>query len=202
MKADSKYISLKSAAGLYGYTRDHLGLMIRQGKLQGVKLGSYYVTTNEWMAEYIKNFADPNHPTAKGKLSNRFLSKILSAPENGAPSVRKKETVAAAKPAATDDKQTKCDIISKDGSDNDLGKKILEELIRYGSFSGDCNDNIDGDNGNGNDSGCRGNDSGSIKDDAGRPGTFFANFSNAPYVILPIRKMEDGEREKILRKLL
>ncbi|MBI4919733.1 hypothetical protein HY838_00295 [Candidatus Azambacteria bacterium] len=197
MKIDSKYISLKSAAGLYGYTRDHLGLMIRRGKLQGVKLGSYYVTTNEWMADYIKNFADPNHPTAKGKLSNRFLSKILSAPVNAAPSVRKKGAVAA----AIDDKQTKSGARSKNDFNNDLGKKILDELTRYGSFPGDYNDNVGGDSGIGGDLGCRGNNGGPAKDNAGQLGPFFANFSNAPYVILPIRKMEDGEREKILRKL-
>ncbi len=46
-----KYVSLKTAAGLYSYSRDHLGLMIRQDKLKGVKLGSYYVTTNEWMID-------------------------------------------------------------------------------------------------------------------------------------------------------
>lgn len=72
-----KYLSLKAAGQLYGYTRDHLGLMIRLGKLNGIKLGSYYVTTSEWMSEYIKKFANPNHPTLKNKLSNKFLSKAF-----------------------------------------------------------------------------------------------------------------------------
>src|SRR3989344_559690 len=73
-----KYLSLKTAAQFYGYTRDHLGLMIRQNKLKGKKLGNYYITTNEWVLEYIKNYADPIHSTAKNKLSNRFVSEILS----------------------------------------------------------------------------------------------------------------------------
>jgi|SRR3989344_932733 len=72
-----KYLSLKAAGQLYGYTRDHLGLMIRLRKLNGIKLGSYYVTTNEWMDEYVKKFANPNHPTLKNKLSNKFLSEAL-----------------------------------------------------------------------------------------------------------------------------
>ncbi|MCX6813813.1 MAG: hypothetical protein NT078_01095, partial [Candidatus Azambacteria bacterium] len=67
-----KYLPLKTAAQLYGYTRDHLGLMIRQNKLKGIKLGSYYVTTAEWTTEYIKKYADPNHPVNKNKLSNKF----------------------------------------------------------------------------------------------------------------------------------
>ena len=74
----NKYISLKTAAGLYGYTRDHLGLMVRRSKLKGIKLGSYYVTTNEWMTDFIKNFSYPDHPAAKNKLSNKLLTEILS----------------------------------------------------------------------------------------------------------------------------
>lgn len=74
---ENKYLSLKAAAQLYGYTRDHLGLMIRQGKLNGIKLGSYYVVTNDSILQYIKNFADPSHSTSKNKMSNRFLTEAL-----------------------------------------------------------------------------------------------------------------------------
>lgn len=77
MNDSKKYLSLKAAGQLYGYTRDHLGLMIRLGKLNGIKLGSYYVTTSEWMNEYVKKFANPNHPILKNKLSNKFLSETL-----------------------------------------------------------------------------------------------------------------------------
>lgn len=77
MDNSKKYLSLKAAGQLYGYTRDHLGLMIRLKKLNGVKIGSYYVTTNEWMNEYIKKFANPNHPILKSKLSNKLLSETF-----------------------------------------------------------------------------------------------------------------------------
>ncbi len=100
----NKYISLKAAAELYGYTRDHLGLMIRQSKLKGIKLGSYYVTTGQWMADYVKNFAALNHPTLKNKLSNKFLTEASSS---------KKEKV------------------QKYDTDNSLKEIILEELARY-----------------------------------------------------------------------
>lgn len=79
---ENKYLSLKTAASLYGYTRDHLGLMIRQGKLKGIKLGSYYVTTGDWMADYLKNHADPDHPATAGKFSNKFLTQVFAAEEN------------------------------------------------------------------------------------------------------------------------
>lgn len=116
----NKYISLKTAAGLYGYTRDHLGLMIRQGKLNGKKLGSYYVTTGEWMLDYIKNFADPNHPASRNKLSNKFVAEIFSAKQNIKRISSSNDGVGASK------KQ----IVFSDYN-NELGTKILEELKQY-----------------------------------------------------------------------
>lgn len=77
MNNPKKYLSLKAAGQLYGYTRDHLGLMIRLGKLNGIRIGSYYVTTSDWMNEYVKKFANPNHPILKNKLSNKLISKAL-----------------------------------------------------------------------------------------------------------------------------
>ena len=149
-----KYLPLKTAAELYGYTRDHLGLMIRQNKLKGIKLGSYYVTTNKWMTDYIKNFADPNHPASRGKLSNKFLTKILSSKKSGSPV----KTVAP--------------------EDVSLKRKILEELTQYKSL----------------------NDDKTLKADINQTKNIVSTFSNPPYVILPIRKMENIEREEIFKK--
>ena len=144
----NKYISLKTAAELYGYTRDHLGLMIRQGKLNGIKLGSYYVTTNEWMVGYVKDFAAMNHPTLKNKLSNKFLTRALSS------------------------KKTTKEKIQKYDTDNSLKEIILEELTRCANQPS----NIDA--------------------------VPVLTSSNAPYVILPIRKMKNAEREEVLKKIL
>lgn len=77
MNNPKKYLSLKAAGQLYGYTRDHLGLMIRLKKLNGIKIGSYYVTTGEWMNEYVKKFANLNHPILKSKFSNKLLSETF-----------------------------------------------------------------------------------------------------------------------------
>ncbi len=169
----NKYISLKAAAGLYGYTRDHLGLMIRMSKLKGIKLGSYYVTTNEWMTDYIKNFADPDHFAFKGKLSNKFVAEILSSKKEVSFNVSAENT--ARKPARTisPDKQTK--IVEN----NSLNEMILKDLTQYKSLTGDkiLKKNTD-----------------SIDNSTSMP------MIGMPYVILPIRKMNDSERDDILKK--
>jgi len=162
---NNKYIPLKTAAELYGYTRDHLGLMIRQNKLKGIKLGSYYVTTNGWMTDYIKNFADPGHPTSRGKLSNKFLTEVLSSKKDLSLAVNTKNTIK--KPAKT---------IAPENVG--LERKILEELEQYKSLT----------------------DGKAPKADINQTESIVSTFSNAPYVILPIRKMENAEREEIFKK--
>ena len=175
-----KYLPLKTAAQLYGYTRDHLGLMIRQSKLKGIKLGSYYVTTNRWMADYIKNFADPAHPASRGKLSNKFLTEILSSKKEPLAFINAEHAVK--KPLKTiTTKNTRNSAVKKYTADNDLKGKISEELKQYKSLT----------------------DGKVPKADIGREESAvstFSNFSNAPYVILPVRKMENTEREEILKK--
>ena len=160
-----KYLPLKTAAQLYGYTRDHLGLMIRQNKLKGIKLGSYYVTTNGWMTDYIKNFADPNHPISRSKLSNKFLTDVLSSKKDLSLAVNTKNTIK--KPAKT---------IAPENVG--LERKILEELEQYKSLT----------------------DGKAPKADINQTESIVSTFSNAPYVILPIRKMENAEREEIFKK--
>lgn len=89
-----EFISLKTASQLFGYTRDHLGLMIRRGKLRATRLGSYYFTTKAWMEDYVKNYASSNHPKLKSKLSNSLRSDIFERqvknPFQSKPSVKEK----------------------------------------------------------------------------------------------------------------
>ena len=175
--SNNKYIPLKTAAELYGYTRDHLGLMIRQNKLKGIKLGSYYVTTNGWMTDYIKNFADPGHPTSRGKLSNKFLTEVLSSKKDLSLAVNTKNTIK--KPAKTiASENTQNNAVKKYTADNDLKEKILEEVEQYKSLT----------------------DGKAPKADINQTESIVSTFSNAPYVILPIRKMENAEREEIFKK--
>lgn len=172
-----KYLPLKTAAELYGYTRDHLGLMIRQNKLKGIKLGSYYVTTNGWMTDYIKNFADPDHPISRSKLSNKFLTEILSSKKGELLAVNTKNIIK--KPAKTITPQnTQNAAVKEYTADNDLKEKILKELAQYKSLT----------------------DGKAPKADINQEESIVSTFSNAPYVILPIRKMEIIEREEILKK--
>jgi len=173
-----KYIPLKTAAQLYSYTRDHLGLMIRQNKLKGIKLGSYYVTTNEWMTDYIKNFADLNHPTSKSKLSNKFLTEILSSKKEGEFIVNDKN-IARKTAKMVVLKNTQNNTIKKYSVDDNLKRKILEELTQCQLLA---NSKIS-------------------QTDINQTESIVSTFSNAPYVILPIRKMENVEREEILKKV-
>ncbi|MDO8743200.1 MAG: hypothetical protein Q7J30_01400 [Candidatus Azambacteria bacterium] len=163
----NKYISLKAAGALYGYTRDHLGLMIRKGKLKGTRIGSYYVTTGEWMVDYIKNFSDPNHSMSRNKMSNKFLAGILSAKKD-APLVARIENI-------------KSDLseMTISNINNDLGEKILKELEQYATMA---DEKMPGNN-------------------ISQPENIISTLSDAQYAILPIRKMEDAEREGILDEL-
>ena len=181
-----KYLSLKTAAQLYGYTRDHLGLMIRQNKLKGKKLGNYYITTNEWVLEYIKNYADPSHSTAKNKLSNRFVSEILS-PKKEIKYAKKRENFFQKRANSVKGIERQVSLIKRKPSDSlaeEPKTKLQEEIIKELS---------------------RPQGEGALKMEEkfwpdSKEKTFLP-LSESPYLILPIRKMEDIERKIILNLL-
>ena len=170
---ESKYLSLKTAAELYGYTRDHLGLMIRMGKLKGIKLGSYYVTTNEWITDYLKDYADPGHPAVKSKFSNKFLTQAFTS---------RLPAEALAKEGG-DVKETKVKTSKTKFSkkfENDFFSEIQKELSSPLEELSAAQGKI-----------------GALPV---LPDQHYIISSN-PYVILPIREMEESERESILRKI-
>lgn len=171
-----KYLSLKTAAQLYGYTRDHLGLMIRQNKLKGKKLGNYYVTTSDWVLEYIKNYADSSHFIARNKFSNRFVSEILS-PKKEIRYVPKSKNLS----------QEHVLLVKRKPNDSLMGEpktKLQEEIIKELSRS-----QID------EDVKMKEKSQPDIQEDT------FLSLSELPYLVLPIRKMEDSERKTILNLL-
>lgn len=172
---ESKYLSLKTASQIYGYTRDHLGLMIRQSKLNGVKLGSYYVTTNEWMIDYIKKYANPNHPTTANKLSNKFLAQAFTIKDN------------AVSASLTNNNAKKTKI-----NTNKIKTQDISEKTSFSSFQNDLLSSL--------------HDLSAINDEANvvSPGVFEPRHtvSENPYVILPVRKMKESEREEILKKTI
>lgn len=49
-----KYISLREATKYCNYSQEYLSLRARQGKLKAIKLGRNWVTTKEWLEEYIQ----------------------------------------------------------------------------------------------------------------------------------------------------
>ncbi|MDD5146510.1 MAG: hypothetical protein PHN39_02115 [Candidatus Pacebacteria bacterium] len=53
-KIDSNYISLTEASVASGYSQEYLSLRARQRKLRAVKIGRNWVTTQEWLDNYLK----------------------------------------------------------------------------------------------------------------------------------------------------
>jgi hypothetical protein len=49
-----QYISLKEAADYSGYSQDYLSLRARQNKLKAVKIARNWVTSKEWINDYLK----------------------------------------------------------------------------------------------------------------------------------------------------
>ncbi|MEA2113161.1 MAG: hypothetical protein U9P63_00695, partial [Patescibacteria group bacterium] len=68
-----KYISLKEASDLCSYSQDYLSLRARQGKIKAVKRGRNWITTEEWIKEYIKQVEDFNKKPIK--VSKPLISK-------------------------------------------------------------------------------------------------------------------------------
>ena len=62
MTSDSKkYISLKEAAKISGYSSDYVGQLIRSGKLEGKQVFSNiaWMTTEEAMQNYLRRQSEP-----------------------------------------------------------------------------------------------------------------------------------------------
>lgn len=174
-----KFISLKAASQLFGYTRDHLGLMIRRGKLRAERLGNYYFTTHEWVEDYVKNHASLNHPKLKHKLSNHFRTELLGFASKDTNSVA---NISSRSTSSMSDKSN-LSILSNLSSSFSLSKK-------------------------------GGLPAGNRKDEPTKLNKEEATFMPIPFsnlissgpqdphlIILPIRKMDNSARERILREL-
>jgi len=71
-----KYLSLKEAAQILGYTPDYIGYLIRKGRISGNKVysGPVWLTTEETLNKYQKQFKIKN-----GKLKITLPQKELTA---------------------------------------------------------------------------------------------------------------------------
>jgi hypothetical protein len=80
-KEGARYITLKEASKISGYTPDYLGQLIRKGKLQGkqIYLNVAWVTTEEALGEYLeKNKTVGAKPNAGSGLKNRVRRWLIA----------------------------------------------------------------------------------------------------------------------------
>lgn len=90
-KKIKKYISLASASKLCSYSQEYLSLRARQGKLRAVKFGRNWVTTKEWLEEYINNRIHELNGTKTGQREDLSVAgkkreirteRLILPPEN------------------------------------------------------------------------------------------------------------------------
>ena len=67
---EKRYISLAVASSLCQYSQEYLSLRARQGKLKAVKRARKWVTTKEWLQEYVEK----HEAFVKGQSSIRYIS--------------------------------------------------------------------------------------------------------------------------------
>jgi uncharacterized LabA/DUF88 family protein len=73
-RVGQEYISLQEATKYCPYSQEYLSLRARQGKLKALKIGRNWVTTREWIEDYLKKVED---------YDNNFkVSKTAAPPEN------------------------------------------------------------------------------------------------------------------------
>lgn len=59
-KENLQYISLQKATEYCSYSQEYLSLLARHGKLKAVKFGRNWVTTKEWIEEYVEKVKNNN----------------------------------------------------------------------------------------------------------------------------------------------
>ena len=72
-----KYITLKEASRLCPYSAQYLGLRARQGKLKAIKVGRDWMTTKEWLEEYINQAQE-----WKEKQGGHTINNVSSQTQN------------------------------------------------------------------------------------------------------------------------
>jgi len=93
----TEFISLAEAAELTEYKQDYLGLLCRRRKLKGKKIGRNWVTTKEWVFEYVENVkktesSDRNAALAKA-IKNQGGKEFLKGGEKSDSQSRPKANI-------------------------------------------------------------------------------------------------------------
>ncbi|MEA2097670.1 MAG: helix-turn-helix domain-containing protein [Patescibacteria group bacterium] len=68
--ANINYISLNEAANLTNYSQEYISLLCRQKKLKGTKIGRNWVTTKEWVENYINKTKGSGENVISVKIKN------------------------------------------------------------------------------------------------------------------------------------
>jgi len=79
-KHQNNYISLQDATKFCNYSQEYLSLRARQGKLKAVKMGRNWVTTEEWLKEYLGKVEEYNN-----RVNNKNLKKSATVPPPNLP---------------------------------------------------------------------------------------------------------------------
>ncbi len=82
MEKSINYISLKEAAKFCDYSQDYLKLRARQGKLRALKIGRNWVTTREWLQDYVNNVGEVPEPFRKARKKVVFGRNITKNKSN------------------------------------------------------------------------------------------------------------------------
>lgn len=61
MKDDTEYIATKDAAAILGFTHQHVRLLLRHGKLRGMKFGRDWLVSRESVFVYISEMDNARH---------------------------------------------------------------------------------------------------------------------------------------------
>lgn len=67
---DINYISLGEAAKLTNYSQEYISLLCRQKKLKGTKIGRNWVTTKEWIENYVNKTKGSGENVISVKIKN------------------------------------------------------------------------------------------------------------------------------------
>ena len=70
----NNYISLQEAVKFCNYSQEYLSLRARQSKLKAIKLGRNWMTTKEWLGEYLQQNGKSNE-LIQGANSAKTASK-------------------------------------------------------------------------------------------------------------------------------
>jgi len=77
MKFRANFISLKDASTYCDYSPDYLNLLVRKGLLKALKIGRNWVTTKEWLSDYL-NCVEQKQ--AKAAVSGKIATILVAKP--------------------------------------------------------------------------------------------------------------------------